>query len=177
MAVEPGEIILEIGFGTGYALSRIAAKTGGNGKVCGIDISPKMLELTKAKLIKKKIPGQVKLICGDAVRLPYPDNRFDAVFMSFTLELFDIPEIPLVLKEAKRVLKPGGRLIVLSTSKGHGRKIYLNIYEWAHHKFPKTIDCRPIYVSESIKNAGLHIKYKEKVNIYIIPGELVVGIK
>ncbi len=136
-----------------------------------------MQESTRAKLIKKNISGQVELTCRDAVGLPYPDERFDAVFMSFTLELFDTPEIPMILKEIRRVLRPGGRLVVLGTSKENGISIYLRIYEWAHYKFPEFIDCRPIYVSESIKDAGFIIKCKQNVKIYIIPAELVIGIK
>ncbi len=177
LAIKPGEIVLEIGFGTGYALSIISEKTGREGKVCGIDISPKMMDLARTKLKKKKVSDRVELICQDALKLPYPDNKFDAIFMSFTLELFDTPEIPLILKEIKRVLKPGGRLVVASTSKENGRSIYLNIYEWAHRKFPKYIDCRPIYVLESMKNAGFTIKYNKRIKIYLIPDEIVIGIK
>ena len=177
LEAKPGEVVLEIGFGTGYALSKIAEKTGRKGRVCGIDISPKMQGSAMAKLIKKNISGQVELICGDAVSLPYPDEKFDAVFMSFTLELFDTPEIPVILKETRRVLRPGGRLVVLGTSKENGRSIYLKIYEWAHYKFPEYIDCRPIYVSESIKDAGFIIEYKNNIKIYVIPAEIVIGVK
>lgn len=177
MSIKPGEIVLEIGFGTGYALSRIAEEIRRKGRVYGIDISPKMLELARAKLIKKNVSDRVELTCRDAAKLLYPDKKFDAVFMSFTLELFDTPEIPVILEEIKRILKPGGRLVVISTSKENGKSIYLKIYEWAHNKFPKYIDCRPIYVLESIKNAGFIIKYNKKIKIYIIPGEIVIGIK
>lgn len=69
-----------------------------------------MIEVTKERLKKEGFSDKVELFCGDATKMPYRDDVFDAAFTSFTLELFDTPEIPVVLKEIKRVLKPNGRL-------------------------------------------------------------------
>ena len=175
--IRKGEVILEIGSGTGNALIAIAEYIGKNGVVHGIDISPKMLELANSKIRKRLLTGMVKLTCGDAMKLPYPDNKFDAVFLSFTLELFDTCEIPEILKEIKRVLKLNGRLGVVSLSKDDGKSLFLRLYEWAHIKFPKYIDCRPIFVAESIKDAGFNIGYKRKAKIFLAPIEIVTGIK
>jgi demethylmenaquinone methyltransferase/2-methoxy-6-polyprenyl-1,4-benzoquinol methylase len=101
---------------------------------------------------------------------------FDAVFMSFTLELFDTPEIPELLKEVKRVLKPGGRLGVASISREDGQSVLLRLYEWAHKKWPRYADCRPIYVQQSLSDAGYETKSKEKVKVFGLPGEIVVAI-
>ena len=109
--------------------------------------------------------------------MPYEDNKFDAVFMSFTLELFDTPEIPKLLGEIKRVLKTNGRLGVVSMSKENGDSKLLRLYEWLHEKFPRYVDCRPIYVEEAIKDAGFEIKHKEKVRLFGLPGEIVIGVK
>ena len=95
--------------------------------------------------------------CGDALKMPYEDNKFDVVFMSFTLELFNTPEIPKFLYEIKRVLKPNGRLGVVSMPKEDGDSILLRVFEWIHKKFPQYVDCRPIYVEQSIKGAGFKI--------------------
>ena len=107
--------------------------------------------------------------------MPYDDNIFDAVFMSFTLELFDTPEIPELLKEVKRVLKPGGRLGVTSISREDRQSVLLRLYEWAHNKWPRYVDCRPIYVQHSLRDAGYEIKSKEKVKVFGLPGEIVVA--
>ncbi|WP_206205190.1 hypothetical protein [Thermococcus sp. GR6] len=53
----------------------------------------------------------------------------------------------------------------------------LRLYEWLHEKFPQYIDCRPIYVEQSIREAGFEIKYKEEVKLFGLPGEIVIGIK
>src|SRR4030042_2471079 len=113
-----GEVILEIGFGTGNCILALADAVEGQGKVYGIDISSGMHSVAKAKLEKAGISNRVDLQCGDAACLPFDSNSFNAVFMSFTLELFDTPEIPVVLNECRRVLKTGGRICVVGVSGG-----------------------------------------------------------
>lgn len=176
LSVSEGETVLEIGFGTGHCVKRIAESVGPKGKAYGIDISTGMMEISKERIEKAGLEDRVKLFCGDAANLPFDDSVFDAVFMSFTLELFDIPEIPKVLEEIKRVLKPGGRLGVASMSKENGESIFLRLYEWIHTKWPKYVDCRPIHVKQSLIDAGYQIKSKEKIKIFRLPGEIVVAV-
>lgn len=173
--IKKGETVLEIGFGTGHCLKKMAELVGEEGKVYGIDISSGMLEVSKWRLEKVGLLDRVELYCGDASKLPYEDNKFDAVFMSFTLELFDTPEIPKVLNEIKRVLKLGGRLGVVSMSK-EGEGLLMRLYEWLHEKFPQYIDCRSIYVEQSIGETGFEIKYKEEVKLFRLPGEIVIAV-
>jgi len=173
--VKEGETVLEIGFGTGHCLEEIAKRIGENGKAYGIDISSRMLDITRKRVEKKRLADTVELYCGDAMSMPYEDDMFDAVFMSFTLELFDTPEIPAVLKEIKRVLKPKGRLGVVSMSKEDGESKLLKAYEWVHKNFPAIVDCRPIYVEKLIRDAGYSIKSKEKIKLFGLPGEIVVA--
>ena len=172
--VKEGETVLEIGFGTGHCLEEIAKRIGENGKAYGIDISSRMLDITRKRMEKKRLADTVELYCGDAMSMPYEDNMFDVVFMSFTLELFDTPEIPAVLKEIKRVLKPKGRLGVVSMSKEGWESWLLKAYEWIHKNFPVIADCRPIYVEKSIRDAGYSIKSREKIKLFGLPGEIVV---
>ena len=173
--VKQGETVLEIGFGTGHCLEEVTRRVGENGKAYGIDISSGMLDITRKRVEKKGLVDRVELHCGDAMSMPYEDNMFDTVFMSFTLELFDTPEIPAVLKEIKRVLKLKGRLGVVSMSKEDGQSRLLKVYEWNHKNFPALVDCRPIYVEKSIRDAGYSIKSKEKIKLFGLPGEIVVA--
>ena len=176
LSIEEGETALEIGFGTGYCLKRIAERVGQTGEAYGIDISSGMLKVAKRKLEQADLMDRVELYCADAANLPYGENVFDSVFTSFTLELFDTPEIPKVLNEIKRVLKPGGRLGVVSMSKEDGRSIMLRLYEWFHKKWPKYVDCRPIYVEQSLRNTGYEIMSKERVRLFGLPGKIVVAL-
>ncbi|MBU2008906.1 MAG: methyltransferase domain-containing protein [Chloroflexi bacterium] len=177
LSIKEGETVLEIGFGTGHCLKRIAEAVGKTGRVYGVDISSGMLEVTRRRLGKARLMERVELHCADALSLPYTDDTFDAAFMSFTLELFDTPEIPRLLKEVKRVLKPGGRIGVASMSKENGESLSLRLYEWAHRKWPKYVDCRPIYVEQSLRDAGYEIREKDKEKLFGLPGEIVVAVK
>jgi demethylmenaquinone methyltransferase/2-methoxy-6-polyprenyl-1,4-benzoquinol methylase len=175
LSIQNGETVLEIGVGPGRCLKRIAQSVGHRGQAYGIDISPGMLEVTKRRLEKAQLEDRVKLYCGDAAKLPYDENTFDAVFMSFVLELFSTPEIPEVLEEIKRLLKPAGRLGIASLSRSYGRPTLLRVYEWAHNRWPKYVDCRPIYVEESLIDAGYRIQSKEKAQLMGLPVEIIIA--
>ena len=177
LSVVEGETVLEIGFGTGHCLDRAAKLVGPGGKVCGIDISPAMIEKTKERLKKDGLANRADLCCGDAMCLPFRENSFDAVFMSFTLEVFDTAEIPGVLVQIKRVLRPDGRLGIVAMSKEDGRSVFLKAYEWIHNKFRKYFGTRPIYAGECLIDAGYQIKSKQKIRIFRLPAEIIVAVK
>ncbi len=164
---QPGERILEIGFGTGHCLVELAGAVGSDGKVFGIDISDAMLALSQQLLEKEGFADRVELTCGDAEHMPYADDSLDGIFTSFTLELFDTPEIPRVVQECKRVLKPGGRLVVVSLSKEGRQGVVMKLFEWTHKHFPNLMDCRPIYVHQVIEAAGLQIEDVELGHMWV----------
>lgn len=177
LSVKAGEVVLEIGFGTGYSLKEIASAVGEKGKAYGIDITPEMLKITGKRLNRAGLMERVALYEGDARKMPYEDNKFDAIYMASTLELFDTPDIPRILKEIKRVLKPGGRLGIASlTREGDEGSLFIRIYEWLHRRSPKYISCRPIYLARSLKNAGFKIIKTDRFSIFkVAPYELVLA--
>lgn len=177
LPVKTGDQVLEVGFGTGEVLLKIAEKVGNTGMAVGIDLSDKMITVTKEKLKKRNLSERTKLYCGDAVRLPFADDHFDNIYMSFTLELFDTPEIPLVLKECRRVLKAGGNLSLVSLSKTGKKGLMRKLYSLVHRKFPVAIDCRPIYVRSSVEQAGFQIIEAIRGTMWGLPVELVLGKK
>ena len=177
LGIASGEAVLEIGFGTGHSLVQIAEAVGAEGCVCGVDLSAGMLEVSQRRLAQAGLSDRVELHCGDAAQLPYADETLDAVFMSFTLELFDTPEIPIVLGEIKRVLKPNGRLGVVSLSREDGISLMVRVYEWLHQRLPQHIDCRPIYVEEAIQDAGFQLDYRGKEKLWGLPAKIAVGVK
>jgi len=177
LSVVEGETVLEIGFGTGHCLKWIAKLVGPVGKVYGIDISPEMIGKTKKRLEKEGLANRVGLCCGDAACLPFNESALDAVFMSFTLEVFDTPEIPRVLAQIRKALKPGGRLGIVAMSRENGQSVFLKVYEWIHKKCPKYFGSRPIYTEQCLIDAGYQIKSKEKIKIFRLPAEIILATK
>ncbi|RIK05266.1 MAG: 2-heptaprenyl-1,4-naphthoquinone methyltransferase [Acidobacteria bacterium] len=170
----PGEDVLEVGYGTGEALAEIASAAS-PGHVCGIDISDGMREEAEKCLEAKGVTRAVSLATGDAASLPYRADSFDAIFMSFTLELFDTPEIPQVLAECARVLKPSGRIVVVAMALPDHPKTMSRLYVWSHKHFPNYVDCRPIPAAEMIAEAGFNLEGEERLSMWGLPVDVVLA--
>lgn len=151
-----GEWIADIGSGTGNALTPIGRAVGETGRVIGLDISERMCRLASQKVQDSDVPDRIEIIQGDAFSLPIASKSLDGIFMSFTLELFDTPNIPAVLGECKRVLRDGGRLCVVSLSKEDAGTV-TELYEWIHEQIPRYVDCRPIYTEKALAEGGFEI--------------------
>ena len=175
--IQPGETVLEIGFGTGKTMLPLARSVGPNGRVYGLDISEGMLHIAGERLRKAGLYDRVELKLGDAAKLAYPDQSFSAVFLCFTLELFDTPEIPLVLKECRRVLRPDGRICVVAMSRKGKPNLMTRLYDWAHEKLPNYVDCRPIYVQESLEAVVFKIVEAKVMGMWGLPVEIVLAKK
>ena len=175
LAARQGERILEIGFGTGHCILALAQAVGETGQVCGIDLSDGMLAITQDRLRQAGLLNRVDLRVGDAVNLPFAPGEFDGVFMSFTLELFDSPEIPIVLTQCYNVLRPGGRLALVSLVKKPGTAV--KVYEWFHEKMPVAVDCRPIYAQADLSTARFDIQDVSAMSMWGLPVEIILARK
>jgi len=169
--LRPGERVLEIGFGTGQALAELARA----GEVHGIDLSPGMLAVAQRRLARLGLGGRVHLQVGDATRLPYPAAHFQAVFMSFTLELFSETEMPRVLAECRRVLQADGRLGLVALVKEATSAV--KIYEWFHARLPDLVDCRPIQLRPLLEAAGFEVRGAVQKRLWGLPAEAVLAFK
>lgn len=174
LALQPDQRALDIGCGTGAAMRELAGMTGGKARLSGCDLSPGMLARARIKL--RREGERASLICADAVRLPHGTSAFDAVLLSFTLELFDTPEIPLVLAECRRILKPGGRLVVIALAKTDQPGWMERVYEWVHSRAGNIADCRPIYALHFLEQAGFHACKQLRRSIWGLPVDIILAV-
>ncbi len=105
--------ILDIATGTGD-LAIMQSKAIPKAKVVGLDISSGMLEVGKQKISSLKLDDKIEMVLGDSENIPYEDNFFDAITVSYGVRNFE--NLNKGLTEIKRVLKPGGTFVVLETS-------------------------------------------------------------
>lgn len=121
--VEPleGKRCVDIGTGTGEIAFMVAERTGAEGNVIGVDITPRMLELAEIKMKDKNLPKQVVFEVGDALDLKYDDNSFDIVTSGYMLR--NVCDVQKAIDEMYRVLAPGGKVIVADLAKPDNRVI------------------------------------------------------
>ncbi len=113
--VRKGNTVLDIAGGTGDLTRKFSALVGKEGRVILSDINDSMLNVGRDKLTDLGIAGNVSYAQADAQYLPFPDNTFDCITIAFGLR--NVTDKALALSSMLRVLKPGGRLLVLEFSK------------------------------------------------------------
>lgn len=149
--VQSEQRVLDVACGTGRGTVGLAQAVGTNGRVDALDLSEAMLEQARAKIEKLGLSDRVQFKQGNARELPYPDNTFDLVYNGYMFDLIPLDGFAPILKEMARVLKPGGKLVLVNMSKPDERKTFFEkIYEkgWA------VMPCRPVLMSDYLKPAG-----------------------
>jgi ubiquinone/menaquinone biosynthesis C-methylase UbiE len=173
LGVKAGEYALEIGFGTGHSLITLAHQAANSGLAAGVELSPGMIEVARKRMQDESPERSGKMIRGDGTLLPLAPNSFDVVLLSFTLELFSDDEIPVVLGQCHRILKPEGRLGVISLAKQD--VLACRLYEWGHERWPVLLDCRPIELRKSLKAGGFRVQAAKVQTMWGLPVEIALA--
>ncbi len=113
LAPRPGMRLLDVAGGTGDIAFRFLRRIGGRGAATVCDMTAAMLEEGRKRALRDRVEG-VGWVCGDAMRLPFPDRSFDAYTIAFGIR--NVTRIGDALAEARRVLRPGGRFLCLEFS-------------------------------------------------------------
>ena len=172
--IHDGMDILEVAVGTGRLFRKIVEQNP-SGRNEGIDLSPDMLARARKRLAQAPVASW-SLQTGSAFRLPYPDNSFDRVVNTFMLDLLPVEDIPKAVSEFHRVLRPGGRLVLVNF--GFGERWYNGIWYWLAKYFPALLtNCRPVRPQQAVERAGLHIVHHETVSQNTFPSEVIIASK
>lgn len=133
-APRPGQYILDLAGGTGDLSAKFSRIVGPEGLVVLADINQAMLNTGRDKLIDNGYAGNIAFTQADAQYLPYPDNSFDCITIAFGLR--NVTDKSLALASMLRVLKPGGRLLVLEFSKPSSRILEKIYDQYSFHALP-----------------------------------------
>lgn len=114
-AVRPGQQVLDLAAGTGDLTAKLADRVGREGLVIASDINGSMLSQGRQRLVDDGVVGNVEYVQANAECLPFADNSFDCVTMAFGLR--NVTDKAAALESIHRIIKPGGRLLVLEFSK------------------------------------------------------------
>ncbi len=124
--VRPGNKVLDIAGGTGDLTRKFSKLVGPQGEVVLADINDSMLKVGRDRLLDLGVAGNVRFVQADAEALPFPDNHFDCITIAFGLR--NVTHKDRAIASMLRVLKPGGRLLVLEFSKP-GNKLLSKAYD------------------------------------------------
>jgi len=170
--VRDGESVLEIAVGTGVQLAALARRNP-SGRTVGIELSEGMLEKAGRELADAEL-GNVELSKADALHLPFPDAAFDLVVNSYMLDLLPLDEIPVALSEMKRVLRPGGRLVLSNMTKGERplHRIWDALYA---RGIVLTANCRGVLAAPVLERLSFGDVHREYLAQMSFPTEIVTA--
>jgi demethylmenaquinone methyltransferase/2-methoxy-6-polyprenyl-1,4-benzoquinol methylase len=133
--VRRGQRVLDLAGGTGDLAAKLSGMVGEQGLVVLADINDSMLKVGRDKLRDRGIVGNISYVQADAEALPFPDNYFDCITIAFGLR--NVTQKDKALRSMFRVMKPGGRLLVLEFSKPRLAPLNKAYDAYAFHVLPK----------------------------------------
>jgi arsenite methyltransferase len=165
LQLREGERVLDVGVGPGLLAYDMAASVGRDGQVCGIDISEDMLAMARKRCADQPWTEYRR---ADAIELPFPDHNFDAAVSTQVYEY--VADIPAALAELYRVVRPGGRVVVLDTDyrslvihTGDEARMKRVLSAWDEHFVHAGL---PRILSGHLRDAGFVIRQREVIPMF-----------
>lgn len=173
-AIQDGESVLEVAVGTGLTFQQILQKNP-SGLNEGLDLTEAMLAEAKEKAALTKARNY-RLRVGDAYKLDFADTSFDLLINNYMFDLLPEEDFPRVIGEFKRVLKPGGRLVLVNMAR-NGRW-YNKVWDTVYSIQPAWMGgCRGVSMLEFVQAAGFQQTSREFISQMSFPSEIIYGVK
>ncbi len=168
-AVRDGEDVLEVAVGTGGLFAEIV-RANPHGRTEGVDLTPEMLARARAKV--GRLPGRHSLTIADATALPFADASFDLVVNNYMFDLMPESLFAPVLAQFRRVLRPGGRLVLVNMAQTGA--LLLRAYELIYRLAPRMMGgCRGVRMEPFVRAAGFANVAVERVSQVGFPSEVI----
>jgi ubiquinone/menaquinone biosynthesis C-methylase UbiE len=173
-AIEDGQNILEVAVGTGLAFYEIV-KRNPHGNNMGIDLSNGMLEKAR-KRMKTLSVRNYSLNIGTAFDLPVEAESVDLLVNNYMFDLIPYKDMDKILAEFKRVLRKGGKLILINMTEGE--TLPSKLYDFIYRLSPKSMGgCRGVMLSDDLKQHGFIVETREYHQQMLFPSEVIAAHK
>jgi ubiquinone/menaquinone biosynthesis C-methylase UbiE len=168
-----GDDVLEIAVGTGRTLEAIA-RIDLHGTIRGIDLSPGMLAKASRRIANHPEWSRVEVAQGDAHALPYSDDSFDLVVVSYMFDLLPERDFSGVIAEIDRVVRPMGRVVVTNMTIAQRRRD--DLYRWVYRVQPKLMGgCRGVRLTSFLVDGGFRVVRRDYVAQLGFPSEVILA--
>jgi ubiquinone/menaquinone biosynthesis C-methylase UbiE len=172
-AIQDGEEVLEVAVGTGLAFAKIL-QANPSGRNEGIDLTEAMLSRAEKRAARSG-SNNYRLRVGDAFDLDFPDDSFDVLINNYMFDLLPQQDFLPVLDGFQRVLRPGGRLVIVNMAKGE--RWYNGIWERIYRINPALLGgCRPVSLLPQLEACGFRQTRREYLSQFTFPSEIVCGV-
>lgn len=172
--VQDGEHVLEVAVGTGLSFRHLL-QANPNGWTEGVDLTPQMLRRAERRA-ERSGTGRYRLRLGDAYALDFPDGTFDLVLNSYLFDLLPEADFVPVLREFFRVVKPGGRLVMMNMTRAE--HWHNHLWDALYRLHPALLGgCRGVTAAPYLRRAGFTEVRRTFVSQWTFPSEVVSGRK
>ncbi len=172
--VQDGEHVLEVAVGTGLSFQHLLRQNP-TGWTEGVDLTPAMLRRAERRA-QRSATDRYRLRLGDAYALDFPDATFDLVLNSYMFDLLPKADFVLVLGEYRRVLKPGGRLVMMNMTPAE--RWYQRLWDNLYRLHPFLLGgCRGITVTPALEAAGFVNRRRAFISQWTFPSEVIYAEK
>ena len=168
LALRAGERVVDVGSGPGLLAAEMATQVGPAGRVIGLDLSDPMLALSRQRCADLDSGTCLSFLKADAARLPFADSRFDVAVSTQVYEY--VADVAAALAEAYRVLRPGGRVLILDTdwdsivwAAGDPARMQRLLAAWADRFADAHL---PRSLSWQLQGAGFHLERREVLVLF-----------